>query len=82
MGIVPRRLIASVFRRIGYKIESIKSKDDSNLYQDYPLKSLKEKLKTNRSLGTYRNKPVIVYLGKYGPVIQLGDNEDRKTNNY
>jgi len=56
MGIVPRRLIARVFRRIGYNIESIKSKDDSHLYEEYPLKSLKEKLFLNIGAGTFNHK--------------------------
>ena len=43
MGFIPRKSIDHLFRFLGYKIERIKSGDDSNLYKKYPKESLLNK---------------------------------------
>ena len=40
------------------------------------------KRNNHKSLGTYRRKPVIAFLGQYGPVVQVGNNENKKLNQY
>jgi len=56
MGFVPRRLIGNLFRRLGYKIERIKSKDDSHLYKDFSRESLEEKSFINIGAGNFKHK--------------------------
>ena len=56
MNLIPRRLIAKIFRGLGYHIESIKGSDDSELYSEYPLKSLNNKSFLNVGAGTFNHK--------------------------
>ena len=56
MNLIPRRLIAKIIRGLGYHIESIKGSDDSELYSEYPLKSLKNKSFLNIGAGTFNHK--------------------------
>ena len=43
----------------------------------------REKHRLKRNLGTNKKgEPLIVYLGKYGPLIQIGDHEDHKKNRF
>ncbi len=56
MSLIPRRLIAKIFRGLGYHIESIKGSDDSELYSEYPLKSLNNKSFLNVGAGTFNHK--------------------------
>ena len=56
MKIIPRRLIAKIFRSLGYHIESIKGNDDAELYSDFPLSSLKNKSFLNIGAGTFNHK--------------------------
>ena len=56
MGLIPRTLIDRVFRALGYKIERIKSGDDSRLYQQYPKESLINKKFLNVGAGKFNHK--------------------------
>ena len=56
MGLIPRTLIDRVFRALGYKIERIKSGDDSRLYQQYPKQSLINKKFLNVGAGKFNHK--------------------------
>ena len=56
MGLIPRTLIDRVFRTLGYKIERIKSGDDSRLYQQYPKQSLINKKFLNVGAGKFNHK--------------------------
>ncbi|MEE3134190.1 MAG: methyltransferase domain-containing protein [Candidatus Thermoplasmatota archaeon] len=56
MNLIPRRLIAKIFRSLGYHIESIKGNDDAELYSDFPLSSLKNKSFLNIGAGTFNHK--------------------------
>ena len=56
MGLVPRRLIGRLFRSLGYHIESIKGKDDSELYVEFPNESLEKKSFLNIGAGTFNHK--------------------------
>jgi len=56
MNLIPRRLIAGIFRSLGYHIESIKGSDDSDLYSDFPLNSLNNKSFLNIGAGTFNHK--------------------------
>ena len=56
MNLIPRRLIAKIFRSLGYHIESIKGNDDSELYSDFALNSLKNKSFLNIGAGTFNHK--------------------------
>ena len=47
------------------------------------LKKEKSSKKDNsHKIGFINDKPVIAFVGQYGPVIQVGGNEDKKLNNY
>ena len=56
MNFIPRRLVAKIFRTLGYNIESIKGSDDSNLYSEFSLNSIKNKLFLNIGAGTFNHK--------------------------
>ena len=56
MNIIPRRLIAKIFRSLGYNIESIKGSDDSKLYSEFPLNSLNNNSFLNIGAGKFNHK--------------------------
>ena len=56
MGFIPRKLIERLLSLLGYKIERIKSGDDSNLYKKYPKDSLINKNFLNIGAGKFYHK--------------------------
>jgi len=56
MGFIPRKLIERLLSLLGYKIERIKSRDDSNLYKKYPKESLINKKFLNVGAGKFYHK--------------------------